>query len=70
MEKRGALELSVNTIIVIVIGVTILMVGLAFIGNIRDKLFQASDDVFGNINRNLVDSNQLVLLVPNLFLRF
>src|SRR3989338_5108015 len=34
MEKRGALELSVNTIVVIVIGVTILTLGLYFVKNI------------------------------------
>ena len=33
MEKRGALELSINTIVVIVIGVTLLTLGLTYVYN-------------------------------------
>ena len=37
--KKGALELSVNTIVVIVIGVTLLILGLVFVRNIFTKIF-------------------------------
>lgn len=43
-NKRGALELSINTIVVIVIGVTILVLGLAFV----NKLFGGIDDLGGD----------------------
>ena len=38
MKKRGALELSVNTIVVIVIGVTILILGLSFTEGLFSKI--------------------------------
>ena len=37
MNKKGALELSMNTIVVIVIGVTILSLGLVFVRNMMGE---------------------------------
>ena len=48
MNKRGALELSMSTIIVIVLGVTLLILGLAFVRTLFGKvttLSQASFDI-------------------------
>ncbi|HLC62774.1 MAG TPA: hypothetical protein VJJ21_00475 [Candidatus Nanoarchaeia archaeon] len=67
MEKRGALELSVNTIIIVVLGVTILIVGLAFIDTIKEKLLGTSDKVFGEIEGKFEEFNaqQLLTLKPD-----
>jgi len=62
MEKRGALELSVNTIIIVVLGVTILIVGLAFIDTIKEKLLGTSDKVFGEIEGKFEEFNAQQLL--------
>ena len=45
-KKKGALELSINTIIIIVIGITLLTLGLVFVKNIFTKLTDISDDTF------------------------
>ncbi len=45
MTKKGALELSVNTIVIIVIGVTLLTLGLIFVR----QLFADTEDLRGQI---------------------
>ena len=57
-NKKGAIELSMTTIIVIVLGVTLLVLGLAFIknifknlGGISDKTFEDAQDLLGGIDR-------------------
>ncbi|MFH1332509.1 MAG: hypothetical protein ABIH63_04485 [archaeon] len=47
MKKRGALELSVNTIVVIVIGVALLSLGLIFVKNLFGGIGDISDEIFG-----------------------
>ena len=51
--KKGALELSVNTIIIIVIGVTLLTLGLLFVRNIFTQTTDLSQTAFENANREL-----------------
>src|SRR3989344_6605784 len=51
--KKGALELSVNTIVVIVIGVTLLTLGLVFVRGILTKATDLSDEAFENANKQL-----------------
>lgn len=70
-QKKGALELSMNTIVIVVIGVTLLVLGLAFVTGIFDKLTGLSDDSFDQANERL---NQLggnyesfITLAPNNF---
>jgi len=46
-SKKGALELSMNTIVVIVIGVVILSLGLIFVRSVFTKLGTQTDIVFG-----------------------
>ena len=46
-KKRGAIELSITTIVVVVIGVTLLTLGLVFVKGIFGKLTSLSDDIFG-----------------------
>ena len=45
--KRGALELSITTIVIVVLAITILTLGLVFTKGIFGKLTSLSDDVFG-----------------------
>ena len=45
-NKKGALELSINTIVVIVIGVTLLILGLVFVRGIFEKVQKISDTAF------------------------
>ncbi|MEK6862935.1 MAG: hypothetical protein AABW57_02105 [Nanoarchaeota archaeon] len=51
--KKGALELSVNTIVVIVIGVTLLILGLVFVRNIFTKIDTLSADSFAKAEGEL-----------------
>lgn len=47
INKRGALELSINTIVIVVIGITLLTLGLVFVRGIFGKLNELSDNTFG-----------------------
>ena len=49
-QKTGAIELSITTIIVVVLGVTLLSLGLVFVRGIFTKLTTTSDEVFGKAN--------------------
>ena len=46
-SKKGALELSMNTIVVIVIGVVILSLGLMFVRGMFSQLTSQTDIIFG-----------------------
>jgi len=46
MNKKGALELSVSTIIIIVIGVTLLVLGLVFVQGTFRKVTELSEGAF------------------------
>ncbi|MDD5253528.1 MAG: hypothetical protein PHG05_00285 [Candidatus Nanoarchaeia archaeon] len=50
MNKKGAIELSISTIVIVVIGVTLLVLGLTFVrgifkkvGGLTDQSFQAGE---------------------------
>lgn len=70
-QKKGALELSMNTIVIVVIGVTLLVLGLAFVSGIFDKLTGLSDDSFDKANERLNqlggNYESLITLAPNNF---
>ncbi len=70
-QKKGALELSMNTIVIVVIGVTLLVLGLAFVSGVFDKLTVLSDDSFDKANERLNqlggDYESLITLAPNNF---
>jgi len=53
MNKKGALELSMNTIIIIVIGVVLLSLGLIFVRGIFSQTTDLSDKVFADANKQL-----------------
>ncbi len=69
MEKRGALELSVNTIVIVVLGITILIVGLAFIDTIKEKLSGSAEGAFKELEGRFDELNaqRLLTLRPNSF---
>jgi len=52
-SKKGALELSVNTIVVIVIGVTLLTLGLVFVNTLFKNISAISDNTFNRANELL-----------------
>lgn len=52
-SKKGALELSINTIVVIVIGVTLLILGLVFVRGIFTKIDTLSADSFAKAEGEL-----------------
>ncbi|MCD4666318.1 hypothetical protein K8R47_00735 [archaeon] len=52
-DKRGAMELSMNTIVVVVIGVTLLVLGLVFVRGLFDNLQNQMDVLFGNADNDL-----------------
>lgn len=53
MNSKGALELSMNTIIIIVIGVVLLSLGLMFVRGIFSQTTDLSDKVFANADKEL-----------------
>lgn len=53
MQKRGALELSVNTIVIVVIGVALLSLGLIFVRNTFGGLTKMSSDIFGTADTQI-----------------
>ena len=66
VSKKGALELSMNTIVIIVIGVVLLSLGLIFVRGIFSQTTDLSDKVFANADKELDSlggsvSNALVL---------
>lgn len=57
-SKKGALELSMNTIVIIVIGVTLLILGLAFVKGIFTKIGGLTEDAFEKAEGQIgVDAN-------------
>jgi len=53
MKKRGALELSITTIIVIVIGITLLSLGLIFVRSIFSNIRGLSKGAFEKANAEI-----------------
>src|SRR3989344_9488083 len=68
MNKKGAIELSMTTIIVVVIGVTLLILGLVFVRGIFTGLKDVSDSTLGKaktlLGEGLEDVNKFLSLSP------
>jgi len=68
-SKKGAMELSMTTIIIIVLGVVLLSLGLAFVRGIFKKITDESDQIFAmseeQITELFEDSTTLIKLVPD-----
>jgi len=50
MKKKGAIELSMTTVIVIVLGIVLLSLGLIWVRNIFGQVGGVSDDAFNRAN--------------------
>jgi len=53
MSKKGAMELSVNTIVIVVIGITLLVLGLVFVRDIFEKLSDLGGRAFEEAEKEL-----------------
>lgn len=53
MSKKGALELSVNTIVIVVIGITLLVLGLVFVRGIFERLGGLGGSAFQKAEQEL-----------------
>lgn len=68
MTKKGALELSVNTIVVVVIGITLLVLGLVFVRNMFGNIESLTKDAFTRAKAEIRTSsnvNQLLTISPD-----
>ena len=66
-QKRGGIELSMTTIIVIVLGVVLLTLGLVWVRGIFKDVTDISDDAFSrarDIISGLEDVDSLLTLIP------
>lgn len=58
-NKKGALELSMNTIVIIVIGVTLLILGLAFVRGMFSKITELSEGAFEKAEGQIGDVSNI-----------
>ena len=68
MKKRGAIELSMTTIIVIIMGVVLLSLGLMWIRGVFGDIEKISGDAFekaNNIIGELENVDSLLTVIPN-----
>ena len=52
-NKRGAVELSITTIVVVVIGITLLTLGLIWVNNIFDRLRGTTSGAFEKVDTEI-----------------
>ncbi|MBU4502180.1 MAG: hypothetical protein KKA79_06290 [Nanoarchaeota archaeon] len=53
INKKGAMELSINTIVIVVIGITLLVLGLVFVRGIFEKLGGLGEGAFQKAEQEL-----------------
>ncbi|MFH0808666.1 MAG: hypothetical protein V1888_03585 [archaeon] len=67
--KRGAIELSIGTIVIIVLAMSMLILGLVLIKNIfsgsSENILQMNDKVKDQINKLFVEDKRTVVYLPN-----
>ncbi|MFH1522176.1 MAG: hypothetical protein ABIF18_04425 [archaeon] len=68
-NKRGAIEMSIGTIVVIVLAMSMLILGMILIKNIftgsSQNILQMNDKVKDQINRLFVEDKRTVVYLPN-----
>lgn len=68
-DKRGAIEMSIGTIVVIVLAMSMLILGMVLIKNIfsgsSQNILQMNDKVKDQINRLFVEDKRTVVYLPN-----
>ena len=69
MKKKGAIELSIGTIVIIVLAMSMLILGLVLVKNIfagsSDNILQMNDKVKDQINKLFVDDKKIVIYLSN-----
>jgi hypothetical protein len=69
MKKRGAIELSIGTIVIIVLAMSMLILGMVLVRNIfsgsSDNILQMNDKVKGEINKLFVEDKRTVVYLSN-----
>jgi len=67
--KRGAIELSIGTIVIIVLAMSMLILGLVLVKNIfsgsSENILQMNDKVKDQINKLFVEDKRTVVYLPN-----
>ena len=68
-SKSGAIEMSIGTIVVIVLAMSMLILGMILIQNIfsgaSENVLQMNDKVKGEINKLFVEDKRTVVYLPN-----
>ena len=69
MKKKGAIELSIGTIVIIVLAMSMLILGMVLVRNIfsgsTDNILQMNDKVKGEINKLFVEDKRTVVYLSN-----
>ena len=69
MKKKGAIELSIGTIVIIVLAMSMLILGMVLVKNIftgsSENVLQMNDQVKDQINKLFVDDKRTVVYLPN-----
>ena len=67
--KSGAIELSIGTIVIIVLAMSMLILGMVLVRNIfsgsSENILQMNDKVKGEINKLFVEDKRTVVYLPN-----
>ena len=69
MRKKGAMELSISTVVVIVLAMSMLILGLILVRSIftgaKYNIEKMNEKVEGEINKLFVEDKRAVLYLPN-----
>jgi hypothetical protein len=69
MNKKGAIELSIGTIVIIVLAMSMLILGMVLVKNIftgsSENVLQMNDQVKDQINKLFVEDKRTVIYLPN-----
>ena len=69
MKKKGAIELSIGTIVIIVLAMSMLILGMVLVRNIftgsSENVLQMNDQVKDQINKLFVEDKRTVVYLPN-----
>jgi len=69
MEKKGAIEMSIGTIVIIVLAMSMLILGMVLVRNIftgsSQNVLQMNDKVKDQINKLFVEDKRTVVYLPN-----
>jgi len=69
IDKKGAIELSIGTIVIIVLAMSMLILGMVLVKNIfsgsSENVLQMNDQVKDQINKLFVEDKRTVIYLPN-----